>query len=160
MVAFVDDEDFDRLIAFKWYAHKGKHTYYARTDIYLGYENGKTKSKKMYMHRFIMGTIDSKLKVDHKDGNGLNNIRINLRVASNPQNNTNNQNRRVDNTSGFRGVSYVKNTNQVNKWVAYGRLNGKIKHLGSYATAEQAAKAFDQFAKIHYGEYCGRLNFE
>lgn len=159
-VTLVDDEDFERINALSWYAHKGKHTYYARTDIYIAFKNGKTKSKKIYLHRLILNITESSSKIDHKDGNGLNNCKENLRLVSGSQNNTNNNNKRTDNSSGFRGVSYIKNPKQKNKWSAYGRNNGRRVHIGTYPTSEEAAQAFDTFAKIHYGDHCGKLNFE
>lgn len=69
-VAFVDDEDYDRVMTKRWTYHKPQRsrTVYARTT-----EGGRT----IYMHRFIMGEPEG-LEVDHEDGSGLNNQRANL----------------------------------------------------------------------------------
>ena len=70
----VDDEDFDYLNQFNWCAHKEKYNFYAvRTDNKL--------KKCIRIHRVIMNCPDSKF-IDHKDGNGLNNQKENLRLCN------------------------------------------------------------------------------
>ncbi|MEG7750695.1 HNH endonuclease, partial [Listeria monocytogenes] len=64
------------------------------------------KPRAVYLHRQIMGE-PSGFEVDHIDGNGLDNRRANLRVASKTQN-VRNQRIRQDNTSSFKGVSWSK----------------------------------------------------
>lgn len=83
--AIVDDEDFDRLNKFKWYAQKMKHSFYAGRAVRVT----PTKQKSLFMHREILGITDRNIWVDHKDHNGLNNTRENLRICNRSQNTAN-----------------------------------------------------------------------
>lgn len=104
---------------------------------------------KMYLHRFILQPPPGLLG-DHKNGDGLDNRRENLRVATKGQNNVN---RPVKNATGFRGVS-----RRPRYFVAYICIDGRGFHLGCFKTPEQAARAFDAAALAHWGEFA-RLNF-
>jgi hypothetical protein len=94
------------------------------------------------------------LQVDHEDGNGLNNQRSNLRIAS-PTQNQGNARRRKDNTSGYKGVSWYRRTN---KWKAHIRVDKKLRHLGYFIDLTDAARAYDAAALEHFGEFA-HLNF-
>lgn len=153
----IDDSDIELISNVSWYAHEtNPGNFYARGEKYLG----NYKVKKFYLHRLLLGVDDPKIKVDHIDGNPLNNQRSNLRVcARESQNHTNQTKLRSDNTSGYRGVFFNKNLKK-KKWQAYVHLQNKKRlYLGCFETAEEAAKAFDEAAKIHYGEFHGKLNF-
>jgi hypothetical protein len=71
----------------------------------------------------------------------------NLRWATISEN-TRNSIKKITNTSGYIGVNYHKN-----KWRASIRINGKTKHIGSFETAEEASKAYQEQAKLHFGEF-------
>lgn len=144
----VDDRDYDRLAGHKWYVQKGKGLAYAvRADCSV------SPPKKLLMHRVIMGDPVG-MDVDHRHGNGLNNQRYNLRVCTHARNVMNC--RKPDrNTSGYKGVSWVKNNN---KWAARIRVNTKLKHLGLFTCLIKAAKAYDAAAKEYFGEFAS-LNF-
>lgn len=147
-VATVDDEDYERVISYgPWHVDipRGKHTAYARKTLTV--DGRKTTIK---MHVFILGVSG----VDHANGNGLDNRRANLRAATNAQNSANRR-RRSDNTSGFKGVSFHRRSR---KWQAYACQGGKQNHLGYHATAEQAARAYDEAARELFGPFA-RLNF-
>lgn len=103
------------------------------------------------MHRVLMGEIHG-LEVDHRDGDGLNNRRKNLRVATRTQN-IRNQRLRSDNTSGIKGVHWFKASR---KWRACICLNGKNRHLGSFDSREEAHDAYRTASKEMHGEF-GRL---
>lgn len=152
--AIVDDEDFERVSAFKWHAHESKSSkFYARRDV----RKGKSKTR-IFMHRFLMKISDPDVVVDHINGNRLDNRKENLRIASVTENNRNQTKIRSDNSSGYRGVALNSKTG---KYVAYVTgSNGKRKHLGTFSKAEEAAKAFDKAAKEIYGKFCGKLNYE
>lgn len=101
-VAVVDDDDYERLIQFKWYALNPpkKQSWYAvrsKTD------NGKQVS--ILMHREILKAPSTSL-VDHRDGDGLNNQKENLRLCSSSQNAQNRRRAYVSSTSRFKGVSF------------------------------------------------------
>ncbi|MDP3066624.1 MAG: HNH endonuclease, partial [Methanobacteriaceae archaeon] len=124
-VALIDDEDYDWLSQWKWCARKGKHTYYATRNVYLGIFDGKEKTKTIWMHRLVAGTREG-FVTDHVDGDGLNNQRENLRECSNRQNM---QNQRKSGTSRFPGIYWNK---VAKKWIAQIRVNGKRKFLGYF----------------------------
>lgn len=156
----VDDDDFTLLNAYEWQARKDRNNYYAQRGKYIGIIDGKSKSTTVQMSRFILGISDSRIKVDHKNGDTLDNRKENLRVATVRKNNTNLHNLKSNNTSGYRGVVKRKDT-KTNQWRARICLpDGTKKTLGQFPTAEDAAKAFDKAAKEMYGEFCGKLNFE
>jgi hypothetical protein len=137
-VALVDDEDYEYLSQFKWYAQKSETTWYAARH--------PTKNKTVRMHRVLMDDPQG-LEVDHEDRDGLNNQRYNLRVATHAQNG---RNRRphTNKTSGYKGVYWQK---------ASGRWIVQIQ-LGSYDTAEEAARMYDEAARRYHGEFA-YLNF-
>ena len=145
----VDDDNFDRLSAHHWQAHTSPHrnTVYARRS-----ENREGKSIYVYMHVEVCGYR----KPDHRDGNGCNNQRNNLRPATGSQNGAH-RGKRCDNTSGFKGVWFDRNL-KVNPWRAWIMSKGKGKHLGQSATAEGAARMYDQAAIELFGEFAV-LNF-
>jgi hypothetical protein len=93
--------------------------------------------------------------VDHIDNNRHNNDVTNLRWVTQAENmHSSITTKRVDNTSGFRGVFYHKKNRN---WVAKINVKGTmVKHLGSYATPEEASAAYEQAAKDAYGDYYRR----
>lgn len=101
--------------------------------------------------------------VDHIDGNGLNNLRSNLRFATMSQNIANSKVRK-DNTTGYKGVSWFvgsKHPNGVWKskpsWTARIGINGKRITVGYFATKEEAARAYNKAAIKYHGEFA-KLN--
>ena len=108
------------------------------------------------MHHAILGKPSSGLMIDHKDGNGLNNTRANLRVVTRQQNDWNRgftwNTPKKTKTSKFKGVSLKEG-----KWRAQIFFKGKI-HLGTFNTAEEAAKIYDVAACYYFGSFA-RLNF-
>lgn len=164
LFALVDDEDYDRLARLKWHVTAHHGNFYATNCEYTGIEHGKQKVIHRKMHREILRLTDSKVKIDHENGNGLDNRKENLRISDNSQNQRNRNRIHKVNTSGFRGVSFFKNGNRAKRWNAQIQYtdNGKSKRksLGYFLTAEEAARAFDKAAKVIYGNFCGKLNFE
>lgn len=146
-VALVDDGDFEYLNQWRWSFAGGTAGNYARRN------NHGDGRKTILMHRLIMNAPDGVL-VDHRDGNGLNNQKSNLRLCTHAQNMANRLSL-TNSTSGYRGVSYHKGRGF---WVAYISHNNKQIHLGKYATAEEAAHAYDAAAQRLQGEFA-RLNF-
>ena len=136
----VDDEDQAVVAACVWRVHRGRNTQYAYTGI---------SGRKVYLHRLLMGEPIG-FHVDHIDGDGLNNRRANLRLATNAQNIAAQV---MISANGFRGVYRVRN-----KWRAEVG-SGKTRYTGPVrATAEEAAADYDRAALEKYGDFA-RLNF-
>jgi hypothetical protein len=146
MVALVDEADYDAVAAVgKWYANPCGRLFYARRNYWV---QGRCHS--LRMHSLITGWQ----YVDHRNGNGLDNRRANLRPADGASN-AMNRSMRTDNTSGFKGVTRVSNSTA---WAARLGLRGERYHLGVFPTAIDAALAYDAAAVEHFGEFA-RLNF-
>lgn len=142
--ALVDDEDFEILNQWKWHSIKNGRTFYAgRTSA----KNKETKKRNgIRMHIEIIGKSPKGKEIDHKDGNGLNNQRKNLRLVSHSENMIN-QRQRLNNTSGFRGVSW--NT-ALKKWRTDVRLHTIRFFLGYFTDKLDAKQAYDKFIKENY----------
>lgn len=143
----VDDEDYDWLSTFSWCRNPGGKTDYAVARV---------AGRVQQMHRLILEPPPG-IKVDHVNRNGLDNRRCNLRLATAGQNQFNHAlNRR--NTSGFKGVSLVREKPLKRPYHAYIRHEGRTRSLGYFATGEAAARAYDAAAKELFGEFAF-LNF-
>lgn len=102
--------------------------------------NGKSHLAHRLIWIYANGAIPDGFEIDHIDMNGLNNSISNLRLASRKQNSAN-KTAHKDNASGFKGVSYFK---QTGKWRARLRFEGKDLHIGYFDSAEEAAIAYKQ----------------
>lgn len=149
--AFVDDEDYERLVYWKWFA------YQAPTGQWYARRNATSKDGKrciVHMHRCVLGAHEFDPDVDHRDGDGLNNQKVNLRYTTR-SGNAANISVRSDSKSGLKGVYWSK---KANRWAAQITTNGKQIWLGYHDTADEAAVAFDRAAILHHGEFA-RTNF-
>lgn len=148
--AIVDDEDFESLLRYKWHTNKNNNTHYA----IHAYKDKKTKkSKKIKMHRLIMNPTKHQ-EIDHKDGDGLNNQRSNLRICTGSQNNMNSK-KRKNCSSKFKGVCWTRNDK---KWRTRIIVDKKEIALGCFLKEIEAAKAYDKAAVKYFGDFA-RLNF-
>lgn len=146
MFALVDDKDFEELNKYKWYARKSRKIFYATRNN----NPRKLKLPQIQMHRAIIGEIPEGKEVDHKDGDGLNNQRNNLRLCTISQNAMNKGNYK-NNKSGFKGVCW---NSREKKWDATAKLpNKKQKNLGQFKNIEDAILARKNFIEINYGEF-------
>jgi hypothetical protein len=109
----------------------------------------------VYMHRLVIGAGPGD-KVDHVNRDGLDNRRINLRLATSSQNSANRiaDRRRNGTSSAYKGVSWDKSRQ---RWTTYITVDGHHRHLGRYATELEAAAAYDAAAEEAWGDFA-RLN--
>ncbi len=135
----IDDEDYSRFKDLKLHLRKSRNTLNAAILI-----NG----KKVFIHRIIMNCPDN-MYVDHKNHNGLDNRRSNLRICTNKQNIMNSKKFKIG-SSEYKGVSWQKNRR---KWHSYIHYNYKKIHLGSFDNEKKAALAYNNAAKKYFGEY-------
>ena len=141
--ALVDDQDYIACLQYtKWHFRRG----YAiakpmkrgtRIDIFLHHLIGRR-----------MGYNTEPLRIDHKDGNGLNNQRDNLREATHAQNMMNRK-ESITNTTGYVGVTRAYN----GRYQASIQVNGKYQRLGIFDTAEQAGTAYQEASRRLRGEW-------
>ena len=143
--AFVDPDDYQKLNQYDWLLAESKsgNFYAVRRD----------NRKIMHMHRVIMNAPAGKI-VDHRDRNGLNNTKENLRFATPSQNCCNRIYPKKD-SSKYRGVYLYKRTN---KWKAYISYDNKSLHLGYFENEDDAARAYDEAAQKYHKEFAV-LNF-
>lgn len=140
MFALIDEEDFELVSQHKWYLWVGETNNYAHSK----------RFKLIRMHRLIMGITDPKIKIDHRNRNGLDNRKENLRIATNSQN-TCNKGPYKNRSSMFKGVYWDK---KWRKWVVQITPPGKkIMHIGSFVNEKDAALAYNQAAKKYHGEF-------
>lgn len=137
--AMVDDQDYPLVSKFKWHAHFDKYNWYAARKVNNGH---------IRLHNFLMEPPQG-VFIDHKDRNGLNCQRANLRICTHQQNSIN---KRIykSNKSGFKGVSWRP---KLKKWIAQARLNKSVQYLGLFESARDAALAYDRAAERNYGEF-------
>jgi len=151
--ARVDDDVLERAVTIKWCANvkTGARSVYAQGSIPAEKTATRNRPQRtVSTHRWILGEPEG-LQVDHIDGNGLNNQRHNLRVATRQQNMCN-QPKYTNNTSGYKGVSF-DNSSRLRPWAANIQANGKTKKIGRYATADLAAEAYNKAAIELHGEF-------
>lgn len=142
--AIVDDEDYDWLMQWRWHYCQG----YARRTVHTPMIKGKRKTSVILMHREILKPEDG-FDVDHRDTNGLNNRRYNLRPATKAKN-QGNRKLTKGKSSQYKGVSWDK----INKnWVANIMNNYKNHNIGRFHDEVSAAKAYNKAALEYFGEF-------
>jgi len=140
--AVIDSADFPLVRAFRWrLLGNPSKGLYASTG---------RSSNHVIMHHAIYGT---KTKIDHLNGNGLDNRSANLRPCSVSQNGAN-RGMNKNNKSGFKGVYAYGG---YGKWAASVRVNGRCKTKFGFPSPEAAAKAYDEMAVEYFGKYA-RIN--
>lgn len=143
LFALIDSADADLVGKYNWCVRQGKWGPYAMRAKKIG-----GIKHYIYLHRFIMRPADG-LMVDHKNRDGLDNRRCNLRICTASQNNGN-KTIQKNNTSGFKGVTWSKANR---RWVAQIVVNKKNIYLGSSANAEIAAELYRKAAAEFHGEF-------
>lgn len=147
--AIVDEEDAEHVNRLKWYPRR------TTTDVVYVQANTwrDDKPTTITLHRFIARALDTE-HVDHRNSDGLDNRKSNLRVCTRFQNNRNAR-VRVDNTSGYKGVGWYASGNN---WAAGIMIDKKRRHIGYFESKEAAARAYDLVAQKLWGEFAW-LNF-
>ncbi len=133
----VDDENYQDLVQFNWFYN---NCGYAVRNVWI---NKKRKSE--YMHRRVFGAKHKEL-VDHINRNTFDNRKSNLRLSSKSKNAFNSK-LPNSNTSGYKGVYWVKLRL---KWSAKIKIQGIEKSLGNYLTKEEAIEARKQAEKEYF----------
>lgn len=142
-VAVIDAADKVLVEGINWYAALQYKVYYAISASKVG---GKRLTPSM--HRLIMGEPVGKA-IDHIDGDGLNNRRCNLRLASVAEN-SRNTGKKATNTSGFKGVSWRADRQ---KWQVHIRTGGRRLSLGHFSDLQDAARAYAVACAKYHGEF-------
>lgn len=132
----IDKEDKNTIEQFYWY----------KNDI--GYWLAYSPNGTIRLHRFLLGVTDNSIFVDHKDRNKSNNLKNNLRLVTQQQNNFN-KNPPNTNTSGFIGVYYDK---KCHTWRAQIKINHKVIPLGKFSDIEQAISVRLKAEIFYFGE--------
>lgn len=140
--ATVDDTDFEWLNQYSWNVQRR----YAARSFRI---NGKVKT--VFMHREIMQPEQGQ-EIDHIDGNGFNNQRINLRICTRSQNMMN-MKKPKDGRSEFKGITLFRGK----QWMAQIGVNGRNIYIGMFDDPVSAAKAYNEAALKYHGEFA-RLN--
>lgn len=141
-----DDEDFLHLSAHKWFFTAG--SYAGR----WGQRKNNGKRTLLLMHSIILGAKQGE-RVDHIDGDALNNQKKNLRIVTHSQNMRNSK-KRCHSLQPYKGVYQ----NKSGSWSARITVNNQRIRLGTYKTAEDAATAYDTASTVYHRDY-GRRNF-
>jgi hypothetical protein len=142
----IDSEDYEKFKHLSMYPVTRHDLWYVQVSY--------ARSKKQPIHRLILDAPKG-TQVDHINGNGLDNRRCNLRIATHGQNQMNRRKQLKKSTSKYKGVSLNKKDG---KWFAEIDYNGIHYHIGSFIDEVDAAKAYDEKARELFGEFA-RPNF-
>jgi hypothetical protein len=145
-VALVDDADYAMVARYRWHLFEvpaRSSGPYART--------AQAGNRCIFMHTLIAGWP----RVDHQDGDGLNNQRSNLRPATATQNSANRRKQSAPASSRYKGVSWRKDDGV---WTAQIYRGRRQTYLGRFTSAEDAARPYDAAARELWGEFA-HLNF-
>jgi hypothetical protein len=139
-VSIIDEADFELVNKFKWHARRQKDCFYAEA---------RYKNTTISMHRYILGLKDKGTVVDHKDGDGLNNQRSNLRPCTHGQNMANRRASK-NKSSQFLGVTWNK---RKSRWRVFIQKDNKPLFLGQFKDEHEAALAYNHKAVELHGEF-------
>jgi hypothetical protein len=142
MAAIVDDSDFPAVSAFKWHAFKDGGRVYARA---------RKNNRRFFMHSLIVGSNGG--EIDHRNGDGLDNRRCNLRTVSHSLNQANRK--ASAGASKYKGVTWCK---RKRLWQSRICVEGRSRWIGYFRDEMAAARAYDSAAIQAWGEYA-RPNF-
>lgn len=147
--AKVSPEDYERLSKYSWHYHPGRFG--------KGYARGGPGKGRVMMHRFILNAPKD-IQVDHANHDPLDNRRSNIRPCTHRQNIQNLSRVRGDLPKGVSlwapsrrfAANYAPGFTRYRTRIT---VNGRRIHVGTYRTVEEAARAYDDAAKKHFGEF-------
>jgi hypothetical protein len=147
--AKVSPEDFENLVRLNWCASWEHCSFYARA-----WDYSERKRVRVAMHRVVLGCLagDGK-QVDHRNGDGLDNRRTNLRLVTTSQN-AMNRKLKSSNSSGHRGITWHDRDKW---WRAQIMIQGKTLWVGSFQSLDLAIEAVNSARKTHFGEFARTL---
>lgn len=141
-IAIVDDEDYDRLMQYKWC--------YSST---IGYAVSRERidgvKHSLLMHRMVMNA-PKELVTDHINMNKLDNRKVNLRLCTRSENNRNMSPTRLNNKSGYKGVYKPRDSE---KWACNIRKDNVSRYLGVFESKHDAARMYNFWAIDMFGEF-------
>lgn len=144
----IDAIDAD-IVGYKWSAGISSGKLYAYRNVYVAEKRTALKLHRLIMERMLGFNLGRWDLVDHVDLNSLNNVRSNLRLATNSQNLCNRKMTSL-NKSGYKGVQFYPN---YNKWLARVGFQGRKVFVGYFDTPEAAYAAYCLKAKELHGEF-------
>lgn len=142
-IVYFDECDFELVLPYRWSLIKIDDCFYAHAWT----QDDKGKPRIIKMHRLILGF--PQYKIDHKDGDGLNNRRANLRGYEGGQNKMNSKIPK-NNTSGFKGVTFIS---KKMLWVVHIGFEGKSIKGGRFKNKYKAALRYNELAIKYFGEF-------
>jgi len=149
-IVFIDKEDWEPLKRYKWGVWRSPLN--GKFYVVHSWKRG-GEEVTIRMHRMILGVSDPGIKVDHIDGDSLNNTRRNLRIATCSQNSMN-RGKTVKNRSGFKGVIFEPKKKLYRVVIT---ANRKVVRAGRFKNPVDAAKKYNELAIKYHGEFA-RLN--
>ena len=153
LMTIIDVEDLELVSQYKWCAHRDGNTHYAVSRQRI--HGSPRRQQTIKLHRVLLNP-PAGMYVDHINGNGLCNIRANLRLCTNVENGRNRR-KQAGTSSEFKGVSKLSKGQPPKPWLASIKFDKKI-HTRCFATELEAAQWYDEMAREHFGEFA-KLNF-
>ena len=147
--ALVDDEDYEYLNQWKWSAAKDHGAFYAVRSI-TNNSPGQPRQRSVRMHRLILDAKRGQI-VDHKDRNGLNNQRENLRFCTTTENSWN-QSKQKRGRATLKGAFFCSER-KGHKWRTAIKLNGRAITSSYFSSEEEAHIAYCFLAIEYFGEF-------
>lgn len=151
---YIDLDDFEKVNNWKyqWCINKNfRAINYAVSNHYPNIRDKKSP-KTIYLHQFILDFPEN-CDIDHINNNPLDNRKSNLRTTPHDANNKNRKGKNVNNTSGYRNVSWF---DYYQKWVVQLQVEGKNQILGMFDNVNEAGEYAEEMRQKYFGEYAGK----